>query len=65
MVGPWVIDGTNLYRDLRTGTEHIGNWASRDSNAFPMSSEGAPCNGSHAAKSSSPGTTLHVAVCAA
>ena len=29
-VGPWVVDSTNLYRDLRTGTQYIGNWASRD-----------------------------------
>ena len=24
------MDNTNLYRDLRTGTEYIGNWASRE-----------------------------------
>ena len=24
------MDGINLYRDLRTGTQYIGNWASRD-----------------------------------
>ena len=30
-VGPWVIDSINLYRDLRTGTQYIGNWATRDS----------------------------------
>ena len=29
IVGPWVMDDTNLYRDLRTGTQYIGNWASR------------------------------------
>ena len=29
MVGPWVIDSINLYRDLRTGTQYIGNWACR------------------------------------
>ena len=29
MVGPWVIDSTNLHRDLRTGTQYIGNSASR------------------------------------
>ena len=29
IVGPWVIDSINLYRDLRTGTQYIGNWASR------------------------------------
>ena len=29
IVGPWVINSTNLYRDLRTGTQYIGNWASR------------------------------------
>ena len=30
VVGPWVIDTKNLYRDLRTGTQYIGNWASKD-----------------------------------
>ena len=30
IVGPWVIDSINLYRDLRTGTQYMGNWASRD-----------------------------------
>ena len=29
IVGPWVIEIIHLYRDLRTGTQHIGNWASR------------------------------------
>ena len=29
IVGPWVIDSINSYRDLRTGTQYIGNWASR------------------------------------
>ena len=29
IVGPWVIDSMNFYRDLRTGTQYIGNWASR------------------------------------
>ena len=29
IVGPWVIDSLNSYRDLRTGTQYIGNWASR------------------------------------
>ena len=29
IVGPWVIDSINLYRDLRTGTQYTGNWASR------------------------------------
>ena len=29
MVGPWIIDSVNSYRDLRTGNQHIGNWASR------------------------------------
>ena len=27
--GLWVTDSIKLYRDLRTGTQHIGNWASR------------------------------------
>ena len=31
IVGPWVIGSIKLYRDLRTGTQYIGNWASRDS----------------------------------
>ena len=31
MVGPWVTDSINVYRDLRTGTQYIGIWASRDS----------------------------------
>ena len=30
IVGPWVLDGIKLYRDLRTGTQYIGNWASRE-----------------------------------
>ena len=30
IVGPWVIDGIKLYRDLRTGTQYMGSWASRD-----------------------------------
>ena len=29
IVGPWVIDSIKLYRELRTGTHYIGNWASR------------------------------------
>ena len=29
IVGPWVIDSINLYKDLRTGTQYMGNWASR------------------------------------
>ena len=29
VVGPWVIDTINLYRDLRAGTQHVSNWASR------------------------------------
>ena len=29
IVGPWVTDSIRLYRDLRTGTQYIGNWASR------------------------------------
>ena len=27
--GSWVIDSINLHRDPRTGTQYIGNWASR------------------------------------
>ena len=27
IVGPWVIDSINSYRNLRTGTQDIGNWA--------------------------------------
>ena len=29
-LGPWVTDSMILYRVLRTGTQYIGNWASRD-----------------------------------
>ena len=29
IVGPWVTDNIYLYRDVRTGTQYIGNWASR------------------------------------
>ena len=29
IVGPWVRDSINLCRDLRTGTQYVGNWASR------------------------------------
>ena len=29
IVGPWVPDSIKLQRDLRTGTQYIGNWASR------------------------------------
>ena len=34
IVGPWVIDSINVYRDLRTGTQYIGNWASRVCSRF-------------------------------
>ena len=30
IVGPWVTDSIELYRDLRTGTQCITNWASRE-----------------------------------
>ena len=30
IVGPWVIDSISSYRDLRTGTQYIGIWASRE-----------------------------------
>ena len=41
IVGPRVIDSINLYMDLRTGTQYVGNWASRaSSTAMPSSS---PC----------------------
>ena len=29
VVGSWVIDSISLYREPRTGTQYIGNWASR------------------------------------
>ena len=29
IVGSWVIDSISLYRVPRTGTQYIGNWASR------------------------------------
>ena len=29
IAGPWVVESTNLCRDLKTGTQYIGNWASR------------------------------------
>ena len=31
IVGPWVRDSINSCRDLRTGTQCIGNWGSMDS----------------------------------
>ena len=31
IVGPWVINTINVYRDLGAGTQYIGNWASRGS----------------------------------
>ena len=31
IVGSWLIDRISLYRDPRTGTQYIGNWASRGS----------------------------------
>ena len=31
IVGSWVIGSISLYRDPRTGTQYIGNWASWDS----------------------------------
>ena len=31
IVESWVIDSKSLYKDPRTGTQYIGNWASRDS----------------------------------
>ena len=34
MVGPWVTDNIKLYRDLRTGTQYLSNWASRASLGF-------------------------------
>ena len=46
VVGPWVIDSLISYRDLRTGTQYIGNWASRDCSAIccgaPVSSSAFP-----------------------
>ena len=30
IVGPWAIDSINSHRDLRTGTQYVDNWASRD-----------------------------------
>ena len=27
IVEPWVTETINFYRDLRTGTQYIGNWA--------------------------------------
>ena len=30
IVGPWVTDSIKLQRDLRRGTQNIGNWASRE-----------------------------------
>ena len=35
VAGPWVTDSIELYRDLRTGTQYIGNWASRALNPKP------------------------------
>ena len=29
IVGPWVIDKIDLHRELRTGTQYIGDGASR------------------------------------
>ena len=29
IVGSWVIDSISIYRDPRTGTQYIRNWASR------------------------------------
>ena len=29
IVGPWVTDNIKLYRVLRTGSQYVGNWASR------------------------------------
>ena len=28
LVGPWATDSIDSYRDLRTGTQNMGNWAS-------------------------------------
>ena len=36
IVGPWVMDSTNLYRDVRTGTQYIGNWSSWDAFGFKV-----------------------------
>ena len=30
LVGSWVIDSISVYRDPRTGTQYVGNWASRE-----------------------------------
>ena len=40
IVGPWVTDNIDLSRDLRTGTQYVGNWASRVS-AFGDSNDEA------------------------
>ena len=29
IVGSWVIDSISIYRDPKTGTQHVRNWASR------------------------------------
>ena len=29
MLGSWVTDSISLYRDPGTGTQYVGNWASR------------------------------------
>ena len=43
-VGPWVIDSINLNGDLRTGTQYIGNWASRASSVIEAKVSTTSCS---------------------
>ena len=36
IVGSWVIDSISLYRDPRTGTQYVGNWASGARSGVPF-----------------------------
>ena len=46
IVGPWVVDSTNLYRDLRTGTQYVGKWASRETASTFGGAAASPHQGS-------------------
>ena len=48
IVGPWVIDSIRVYRDLKTGTQYVGIWASRvivNASARPPRLAGLPTVG--------------------
>ena len=55
IVGPWVIDSINFYRDLRTGAQYIGIWASRVRCRFRITAS-QPCWAGHGLPDESKGS---------